>query len=71
MNAKNVETLRTAHESWNKRDFAGVVRNAAESFTYTDHARALTLISRDKFKEWTVRMDKGLLGRTHYQSPVH
>jgi predicted ester cyclase len=53
MSAKNVKTLRAAHESWNKRDFAGVTRNAAESFTYTDHARALTLSSRDKFREWT------------------
>ena len=25
MASKNVETLRAAHESWNKRDFAGVV----------------------------------------------
>jgi hypothetical protein len=53
MSAKNVKTLRAAHESWNKRDFAGVIDNAAESFTYTDHARALTLSSREKFREWT------------------
>jgi len=26
MAAKNVETLRAAHESWNKRDFAGAVK---------------------------------------------
>ena len=31
MSAKNVKTLRAAHESWNKRDFAGVIDNAAES----------------------------------------
>ncbi len=30
MSAKNVKTLRAAHESWNKRDFAGVVSNAVE-----------------------------------------
>lgn len=30
MSKKNVEMLRAAHESWNKRDFAGVVRNTAE-----------------------------------------
>src|SRR5438105_2607358 len=53
MSAKNVKTLRAAHESWNKRDFAGVTRNAAESLTYTDNARALKLNSRDKFREWT------------------
>jgi hypothetical protein len=27
---ENVKTLRAAHESWNKRDFAGVVSNAVE-----------------------------------------
>ena len=31
MSAKNVKTLRAAHESWNERDFAGVIRNAAEN----------------------------------------
>ena len=53
MSAKNVKTLRAAHESWNKRDFAGVIDNAVENFTYTDHARNLTLKTRDKFREWT------------------
>ncbi len=53
MASKNVETLRAAHESWNKRDFAGVVRNAAEGLLYTDTARGLNLNSRDKFREWT------------------
>jgi hypothetical protein len=33
MNEKNVKTLRAAHESWNKRDFAGVIDNAAENLT--------------------------------------
>jgi len=42
MASKNVETLRAAHESWNRRDFQGIVRNAAEDLVYTDHARALT-----------------------------
>ena len=53
MASKNVETLRAAHESWNKRDFAGVVKNAAEGLVYTDNARAVTLNSRDRFREWT------------------
>jgi hypothetical protein len=30
MASKNVETLRSVHESWNRRDFAGIVRNATE-----------------------------------------
>ncbi len=52
MSAKNVKTLRAAHESWNKRDFAGVISNVAESLTYTDYGRNITLNSREKFREW-------------------
>jgi predicted ester cyclase len=52
MASKKVETLRTAHEHWNRRDFAGVIRNTAEGF-YTDNARGLNLKGRDKFREWT------------------
>lgn len=53
MASKNVRTLRDAHESWNRRDFAHVVRNASEGLVYTDAARGLNLNSRDKFREWT------------------
>jgi len=53
MASKNIETLRAAHESWNRRDFAGVVRNSAEGLVYTDRSRNLTLDTRDKFREWT------------------
>src|SRR5882672_6206347 len=53
MASKNVETLRAAHESWNKRDFAGVVKNVAEGLVYTDNARAVTLSGQDKFRKWT------------------
>jgi steroid delta-isomerase-like uncharacterized protein len=52
MASKNVETLRAAHESWNRRDFEGTVRNMAESILYTDHARDVTLNSPDEFREW-------------------
>jgi steroid delta-isomerase-like uncharacterized protein len=52
MTSKNVETLRAAHESWNKRDFAGVVRNAAENLVYTDQAQTRTLNGKDNFREW-------------------
>jgi len=53
MATNNVEALRAAHESWNRRDFGGLVRNAAEGLVYTDNARGLKLNSRDKFLEWT------------------
>ena len=70
MASKNVEMLRAAHESWNKRDFPGVVKNAAEKLTYTDNARAVTFNSRDKFREWTAEWAKafpdGLITNAEY-----
>jgi predicted ester cyclase len=70
MASNNVETIRSAHESWNKRDFAGVVKNAAEKLTYTDNARAVTFNSRDKFREWTEEWAKafpdGLITNAEY-----
>ena len=53
MSAKNVKTVRAAHDSWNRRDFQGVVRDVAEGLVYADHGRSLTLNARDKFREWT------------------
>ena len=53
MSAKNVETLRAAHESWNRRDFQNIVRDSVEALVYTDHSRNHTLNTRDKFREWT------------------
>jgi predicted ester cyclase len=53
MASKNVGMLSAAHESWNKRDFAGVVSNAVKGLVYSDHGRNITLNTRDKFKEWT------------------
>ena len=53
MSSKNVETLRAAHKSWNKRDFAGVIRNATAGLAYADHGRNITLNTKDKFREWT------------------
>jgi hypothetical protein len=53
MVSNNVTTLRAAHENWNKRNFAGVIGNAAENLIYTDHAQSLTLNNRDKFPQWT------------------
>lgn len=53
MASKNVETVRAAHDSWNRRDFQGVIRDSSQDLVYTDHGRSLTLKTRDKFKEWT------------------
>ena len=53
MASKNVEIIRSVHESWNHRDFQGVVRDSSEGLFYTNHGRSLTLNGRDKFREWT------------------
>ena len=53
MASKNVKTVRAAHESWNRRDFPGVIRDSTEGLVYTDHGRSLTLKTRDRFREWT------------------
>ena len=52
MASKNVKTVRAAHESWNRRDFQGVIRDSAEGLVYTDHGRSLTLNTRDRFRQW-------------------
>jgi steroid delta-isomerase-like uncharacterized protein len=53
MSVKNVQKVRAAHESWNRRDFQGVIRDAVEDLVYTDHGRNLTMNTRDKFRAWT------------------
>jgi hypothetical protein len=53
------ETVRAAHESWNRRDSPAVIRNAAEGLVYTDHSRSVTLNTRDKFREWTEAWAQG------------
>jgi nuclear transport factor 2 (NTF2) superfamily protein len=52
MASKNVQTHRDAHEAWNARELDAVVEKMTSSITYTDHARGLTIRTRDDFKEW-------------------
>jgi steroid delta-isomerase-like uncharacterized protein len=52
MASKNVETLRAAHESWNGRDFDGLVRNVADNVTYADRARGSSMNNKKKFREF-------------------
>jgi steroid delta-isomerase-like uncharacterized protein len=48
----NAEIHRRAHDAWNRRDFDGVVKDMNQSIEYTDHARGLTIRSRDEFRRW-------------------
>jgi steroid delta-isomerase-like uncharacterized protein len=52
MASKNVDTLRAAHQSFNRRDFDAVLRAMAENFSYRDHARGVTFSGREGFREF-------------------
>jgi steroid delta-isomerase-like uncharacterized protein len=52
MSQKNVETLRATYQSWNKRDFDGVVRSLADRITFLDHATGRTVSTRQEFRTW-------------------
>ena len=52
MSSKNVEIIRAAYESWNRRDFDALVSAMAPSVSYNDHARNLRYKSKDEFKNF-------------------
>ena len=52
MASKNVEALRAAHESWNRRDFDGLLQNVADNLAYADRARGSTMNSKQQFREF-------------------
>ncbi len=52
MASKNVESLRAAYESWNKRDFDGVVRDLADNAVYIDRAGNRTINGRKGFRDY-------------------
>ncbi len=52
MASKNVETLRAAYESWNRRDFDGVVRHLADNAVYTDLDGNRTIHGKQGFREY-------------------
>lgn len=50
--SKNVETLRKAHEALGLHDVGPAARLVAANCTVTDHARGVTLHTRDEFANW-------------------
>jgi len=71
MASKNVENSpRSTRELETNAIFPGVIKNAAEGLVYTDNARAITLNSRHKFREWTEEWAKafsdGLITKPEY-----
>lgn len=70
MASKNVETLRNAHQAWNRRDFDGVLRNIAENYLYQDHPTGRTVRGRDGFRgyleNWARAMSDGQIIKAEY-----
>jgi hypothetical protein len=62
MASRNAEAHRTAHENWSQRDCEMV-----ENFTYQDHARGLSISTRDGFKDyvaaWAESFSDGVITR--------
>jgi steroid delta-isomerase-like uncharacterized protein len=52
MTSKNAQTALAQVEAFNKRDLDAQVSGYADAFTMTDHARGITLRSRDEVKSW-------------------
>ncbi len=70
MASKNVDTVRAAHEAWNRRDFDGVVQNVSENVNYTDRARGSTMNSRQQFRQfveaWAQAFSNGKIVNPQY-----
>jgi steroid delta-isomerase-like uncharacterized protein len=70
MASKNVETVRNAHESWNRRDFEDCVRNLTDNCVYTDHARGEKIHGKHKFtnyvEDWAKAMTDGKITEPRY-----
>ena len=51
MSAKNVETTKSAHEAFNRRDFETMASAMAEDVVYHDRARGLVLRGKQQFRQ--------------------
>jgi SnoaL-like domain len=64
MAASNVERHRAGHEAFNRRDFAAMTSQYADSISWTDRARGLTFRTpqefRDEFLAGWVRASSGI-----------
>lgn len=52
MRSKNAQTALAQVEAYNRRDLDAQVSGYADAFTMTDHARGITLRSKDEVKSW-------------------
>ena len=52
MASRNVETFRSSHQAFNRRDFDAVLSVVVEGISYHDRARNVTFRGRDGFMEF-------------------
>jgi hypothetical protein len=51
MASTNVEAHRAGHEAFNRRDFAAMTRDYADSISWTDHAQGRTFTTPREFRD--------------------
>ena len=51
MASRNVQTYRAGHEAFNRRDFAAMTTQYADTIAWTDHAQGLTFRTPQEFKD--------------------
>jgi steroid delta-isomerase-like uncharacterized protein len=70
MVSKNVDTVRAAHQAFNRREFDAVVSMMADNFSYRDHARNVTFAGRAEFKQfmqgWTTAFSNAEVSEPTY-----
>jgi steroid delta-isomerase-like uncharacterized protein len=70
MASKNVDTVRAAHQAFNRRDFDAAVSSMTDGFTYRDRARNITFAGRAEFKQfmqgWTTAFSNAEVSEATY-----
>jgi steroid delta-isomerase-like uncharacterized protein len=68
--SKGLDNIRAAHESWNRRDFDGVISNVSDTLTYTDKALNHTFKSKNEFRNmveaWAAAFPDGKITSASY-----
>jgi len=55
----NVETIKQAHQNFNRHDMESAAKNVAENITYRNHARGVVINNRQGFIEYLEAWKKG------------
>lgn len=70
MASKNVDSFRKSHDSFNRRDFDGILKTLADNCTYTEHPRGRTLRGKNQVHDflqgWTSAFTDGKVVNPQY-----